>query len=995
VNDVPKLDSEAVNSQLDEILNITAIYQDDITKQHISSAAVSLLGHDNLTETLNQYTLMLDTDDLVEGTNILTIYAQNDNYQSQTIQIFVEILVRATYLNISVESIEKNNGDTINTQFYENLNITALYRDNNTNAHLTSASVEMLGIGNFDEIGSQFNFSLSTTILDNGINILTIFAQLDGYQAQTFQLFINVTDRTTELLLYIDDIQKFDSETIVSQFDKVLNITIVFRDDLTKQHISSASVSLLGFENLTESGNQYTLLFDTNNLTQNVNVLTILSSKENFASKTIQIFIDVQERETYLNLFVEGLERFDSDTINTQFDEYLNITVLYRDNNSKTHLTSASVEILGIGNFDEIGSQFNYSLGTTTLEEGINILTIFAHFEGYQAQTFQLFINVSDRATALLLYIDDGQKFDTETIVSQFDESLNVTIIFLDDLTKQHISSASVELLGFGNLTENGNQYTILFNTNNLSQGINVLTILSSKENFFSKTIQIFIDVQERETYLNLFVEGLERFDSDTINTQFDEYLNITVLYRDNNTNAHLTSASVEILGIGNFTEIGSQFNFSINTNLLEKGINIITIFAQLDGYKPQVIQFFMNVDNRETGFYLLVNGLQKNQSDTIQFEANELINITIYFEDYITKTHLSGANIELLGIGLLNETVNHYNITINSNDLVEGINILTIFAQLTNYQPKSIQFFIEVVERATQLQLFLNGQDKTVDPVIDLPIGSLLNITVKYFDNQTGFEISSAILQLIGESSDQNLTESLSYKQYFIILDTSILLTGVKQFTLVAQVEDYQINSIDIRININRIGTSLDTLSGEKFVSIDPLDDYRIKMVFNNTDFGGLIKNASLTYRWDNGYGQLLDLDNNGIYEILLTNVPAGTYIISISAFAGDDYEFQSIEIVLNVIAPPGPDIMLLLISTAAGVLGLSVFMVLYVKVLKYPPKVRKVRKLKNKIGKGKKMKEITLETREEILNNKVLRNKELFEIEPTETKKGGELQK
>ena len=70
--------------------------------------------------------------------------------------------------------------------------------------------------------------------------------------------------------------------------------------------------------------------------------------------------------------------------------------------------------------------------------------------------------------------------------------------------------------------------------------------------------------------------------------------------------------------------------DFSIQTNTLTKGINILTIFAQLDGYQAQTIQFFINVDERATELILFVNGIQENQSATVQFEANELINITV-----------------------------------------------------------------------------------------------------------------------------------------------------------------------------------------------------------------------------------------------------------------------------------------------------------------------------------------------------------------------------
>jgi len=386
----------------------------------------------------------------------------------------------------------------------------------------------------------------------------------------------------------------------------------------------------------------------------------------------------------------------------------------------------------------------------------------------------------------------------------------------------------------------------------------------------------------------------------------------------------------------------------------------------------------------------LLINGVQKSQSDTIQFEADEIINITIIYRDILTTLPLSGANVELLGLGSLDESLNQYNITINSNNLEQGINILTIFAQLINYQPKSVQFFIDVVERATQIILFFNGNDNTTDPVINLPIGSLLNLTIKYLDNQTGLEISGAILQLIGESLVVNLTENSG--QYSIMINTSNLGVGDKLFTIIAQMLNYQITTINVRITINSIKAVINSLSGENHVNINPREDLRIQIILNNTDFGGIIKNALVTYvvikdgSKTYAQGELLDPDSDGIYEVLLESVPVGSYIITISAYAGENYEFESLDIILNALAEPGLNITLIALILAVGLVGLGTFFILYQKHFKFPPKVRKMRKLRKKISKGKKLKPITLQTRDNIIESEISAKKQFLELDKRE---------
>ena len=706
------------------------------------------------------------------------------------------------------------------------------------------------------------------------------------------------------------------------------------------------------------------------------------------------VYLNISYIETFpdygtdLELILDGEDKTLDPVIQIPIKDMLNITVTYKDNVSGNHISADSATLEGKVSGDltenDILEQYYFIVNSTEIGLGISVLTVTLQKINYETESIQIFIEVIERETELQLLVEDTPRSNKETIDVKFNEFLNFTVFYEDNLTNTFIDIASVELLGFGSMNETSNQYNFTLNTNDLSQGVNILTIFAQKNNSQSQTIQFFINVQIRSTYIEFYVEGLERNDGDTINSQFDVILNITVMYRDNNTDSHLNGADVDLLGLGSFDEIGTQFNYSVQTNLLSKGINILTVFFQLDGYQAQTIQFFINVNERATELTLFINGIQKNQSDTIQFEVNEVINITVFYKDYLTGVHLNGANAELLGINNLDELGSQFNITINSNDLEQGINILTIFAQLLNYQPKSIQFFIEVVERATQIQLFLNGIDKTADPVLEVPIGTLINITLKFYDNRTGLEIHSAVLQLIGESLYENLTENLILNQYSIILDSSNLLLGIKLFTIVAQAPTYQINTIDIRITVKRVSTSINTVSNLIYVSIDQNDDFFIQIVLNNTDFGGTIKNATVTYRWDNRQGVLTDSNNDGIYEATLYNVPAGSYRISINAYAGDDYDFRDdFEIVLNTIAPPGLDLTMILIILAAGVIGISVGFVLYQKHYKYPPKVRMMRKLRKKISKGKNLKPLEVNTRDSIITSETESNREMLNIE------------
>jgi len=472
--------------------------------------------------------------------------------------------------------------------------------------------------------------------------------------------------------------------------------------------------------------------------------------------------------------------------------------------------------------------------------------------------------------------------------------------------------------------------------------------------------------------------------------------LNITVKYEEDSIGSHITNASIQlegkVSGILNESFVHRQYSIVINVSDLGVGTKLLTISASKDNFETKTFQFLVDVTERETEMQLFLNNVQKFDNSSIAVESNENIEITVYFQDFITKNYLKGASVNLLGLGELNQTIDYYNITISGEDLDKGINVLTILAQLENYQSKSIQFFIEVFDISTKLQLFLNNEEKTLDPNMELPIGGVLNITVKYLDNHTGIPVNNSLIQLVGEGLSTFFTEFPIFDQHSIIINSTTLNLGIKLFTIVAQAIDFQVKTVDLRIGINRISTSIGTESGESFINADSGENIRIRVVLNNTNFGGVIKGALVTYRWGSEQGELTDDDNDGIYEVVLKNVPTGSSIIRITAFAGDEYYFETYEIALNVVKRTEPDLTLLIFGLSGGILSLGLAIVLYQKHFKYPPLMRKVRKLRKSITKGRKVKPLLLQDREKLIDanfQDIIQILKLEEIEQINQKK------
>ncbi len=675
-------------------------------------------------------------------------------------------------------------------------------------------------------------------------------------------------------------------------------------------------------------------------------------------------------------------------------DRIINIKVSFSDlvDGSAIDYALVYTDFTGtIETFDRISPGFYlYEFNATKANAGNNTVTIYANSTYYSNKIINITVEVI-KQTILTIETDFFTVPWSQNFTVRFNYTeknnpqigIDTTDITIDEwLGDYHLTQPSV---GRYELECNTSAYAALT--------LQSFIISINPYKYEPQSVLIRVSITELASSLTLVLDGELKTDKDTIQVQANEFINVTVHYQDNITKQHLSGANVTLKGAGldlSLTEINNQYNITIDTDELDPGISVLTVFARLDNYQSESIQFFVEIVERETDLLLFLDGVPKNDGDQIQVEVNEFINVTVYYMDNVTQLLLDGATITLIGRGNFTETSSHYNRTIDTNDLDQGITVLTIFAQLDKYQAQSIQFFVEVVERESELDLLLDRENVTPDPVIEVTIGNILNVTIYYTDNQTGLHISGALVQLIGEGDTLNFTENLN--QYSIYLNTTNLKIGVSLFTIVAHANNFQIRTIDLRITTNRIKITTSTLEGEPYITGLEGDTIKLIIILNNTNmlpFGELIKNATVTYKWAYGQGLLLDPENDGIYEADLVNVPSGTYIITITASAGDDYDFESYEITLSVNVREGLDLTWLIIIFSSVIIGLLSVFGLYQKHFKYPPLVRKIRKLRKKVRKGKKIKPISLNKREEIVNENFKNKIEQMELKPIKSEK------
>ncbi|TXT60665.1 MAG: hypothetical protein BAJALOKI2v1_90079 [Promethearchaeota archaeon] len=196
---------------------------------------------------------------------------------------------------------------------------------------------------------------------------------------------------------------------------------------------------------------------------------------------------------------------------------------------------------------------------------------------------------------------------------------------------------------------------------------------------------------------------------------------------------------------------------------------------------------------------------------------------------------------------------------------------------------------------------------------------------------------------------------------------------------TIKAQKENYENKELELRITVRKIQTKTQTAEGEENINIQPGEDIKLNISVLDLDSNITIEDALITYDWEYGEGVLEDQDGDGIYTATLEKIPAGSYKIEINVIIEDKYETQDLELTLTAVSPQG-SIFLFLLVLIMGIsifTGITTYFIIYQKILKYPPTVRKVRKLRKRIQKDKTLKPMKVKERSSIIQDSLTEEK------------------
>jgi len=703
LNGVNKTDHKYIQLNVNVTLNITVSFKDDLDV-HIPGATVNLTGAgiaEQLAEIGTNYTYLLNTTDLNQGINFLTVYATKDGYQPQALLITVDIVQEQTDLTLKLNGTDKTLDKTYEVEIGEKINVTITYKLNDTGLHIGGSTVQITG-GYYDgvnltEQAVQYSLVINSTDLNWGVNYITVYAHKSNYEAQSITFKLTINDKTTSASLFLEAENKTTERYVKLDWNEELNVTIIYVDN-DSAPISSANVSLTGTgisKDLTYTSGQFELYLNTTELTIGINFVVIVASASNYESQSFSVQIEVNARVA--NITKIFLNQSETNTYEIAWNELLNITIYCVDNITQNFIDGVTVELVYEASVIATllkplsYDQYNYTLNTSALSVGLVYLTITVELENYTSLSEVITINVLNRATDLEIYLNQTQ---TTTIDIDWNETLDIAVEYNDTSLGSLIEGATVELrIGetvIGNFTRHPtlDQYNLSIKTATFNVGALYLTIAAIKTNFTSISTFILIKITERDTYLEIFMNGQNVTESKYIELPLGADLNVTIQYYDLKTDTLLSGATIELsrkgASIGFFIQTGLNYSILNNTYDFATGIELalLAVEASLTNYTTQTPTLSININPIRSRVY------PKDGKSLINALPGDSVTITIELQnlDFPEDGNIEGATIifttnipdENLANGTFTETTpGVYQYTFNN--LPEGEFIITI----------------------------------------------------------------------------------------------------------------------------------------------------------------------------------------------------------------------------------------------------------------------------------------------------------------------------
>ncbi|MFX0010108.1 MAG: hypothetical protein ACFE9R_07325, partial [Candidatus Hermodarchaeota archaeon] len=973
-------------------INLKVSFYDSKDLKAITNANVSTTDFKGVIQQFSEinpgyYFLEFNTTGGLPGNNYINVTAKHPNYEDNEIQITIELIVQ-TILNAEEYPTLKvawNNNFTIH------LNYT--YASNGTGIENADYTNDWNGETSTISSNGLYNVTLNNSHCEvNKVYYLTFTFDKNGCEGQAIIISIEIVSRETYIgSILINDIECIANKTYNIKSGELLNFKVTYNDlESSGIFVKNAIVTLnksteIG-EVFEENPTYYNLTLSSTDLGLGTSFINIIAKKDNYTSTTVILTIIVFERNTDYKIYLDGIDFTTNPVITTYTNRLINLTVSYIDLETMLFISGATVDVNGSAVSEVlIESYGNYTvmLNTTELNFGANFLTIYARKGIYEPQSILLAIQIVQIESELKLYLNDQDKTLNPAITTYTNQFINLTVSYKEQVSTSFIAGAIVDINGSGVsevLIESYENYTIMIDTSELNFGANFLTIYARKQGFEPQSITLTVQILQIETTLNLYLDGEDETSNPAITTYTDKLINLTISYKEFISTLFISGATVDVNGSGLsevLIESYNNYTVMLDTSELNFGANFLSIYARKEGYEPQSITLTVQILQIETTLNLYLDGQDETSNPELTTYTDQLINFTVSYKEQISMLFISGATVDVNSTGVsevLTESYNNYTVMIDTSKLRLGANFLTIYARKEGFEPQSIIVTVQIIEIETGVNVSLNGQDKTF---LTITIRKSLTIAVNYFDILSSTAIIGSNVQAFVGENVFNLTEDSFDHQYYTTINTSLLDLGFKFLTVSCSRQNYQSASAGLTIQVIQIRTNVTTSTGATVFTIQPGQNFRLKINLTDLDFNAKVLHALVGYSFPFAQGNLTDDDNDGVYEATINAnyLPVGTHEIRIYPIdAGIEYNFpQTYKIYVNVVSPP-EDVLLFQVLTILGIgaaVGIGGYLFAYQKVLKYPKKVRKIHKFKSKLKKSKPL-GIEIQSRDQILRER-----------------------
>lgn len=280
-----------------QTVNITSFYQDDGSKENLTSALVEITGTDLISIAYDYspqgtgYQFLVDSSHYEVGTHFISLSASLGNYSFASKIITVRVTPRPTFFSILRSGINVTQDIELSVPLTASIALDLNYSDGALT--LDNYDISLQGLDSTITLGTTSNIVIPTTGLEVGVYIISIIASKANYTELSHSYRINVGQIPSNL------IADQESITINPQAQFTIKVTFAIDEDRMGSSgiISGANVSYYwnrGEGYLTDNGDGTFGIQLESPLTPGAYKITITALKANYELQTITINLIVQ-----------------------------------------------------------------------------------------------------------------------------------------------------------------------------------------------------------------------------------------------------------------------------------------------------------------------------------------------------------------------------------------------------------------------------------------------------------------------------------------------------------------------------------------------------------------------------------------------------------------------------------------------------------------------------------------------------------------------------